>query len=128
MRAIICWCLIALSMPNPSFADGDPVNGKSVFTRCSPCHYPDVARNKMGPHLLGISGRKAGSLADYPAYSQAMKEAGEQGMIWDDETLTRFLSSPKKAVPGTSMRFFGLWSEQEVADVIAYLKSSSENQ
>lgn len=76
----------------------------------------------MGPHLMGVVGRPVGSVADYK-YSQAMKDAGSGGMVWTEDKLREFLSSPKKTVPGTSMRFFGLWSESGIDDLIAYLKT-----
>ncbi len=71
---------------------------------------------------MGVVGRPAGSVADY-GYSDAMKGAGANGLVWTEEELHAFLYSPKKAVPGTSMRFFGLWSDSEIDDLIAYLKT-----
>ena len=72
---------------------------------------------------MGVVGRQAGSVADYPHYSQEMKDAGAGGLVWNEEALREFLSSPKKKVPGTAMRFFGLWSETEIDNIIAYLKT-----
>lgn len=103
-------------------ADGDAANGERAFSKCSACHSIENPRTRMGPHLMGVVGRQAGSVADYK-YSQAMKDAGSTGMIWTEDNLRAFLSSPKKKVPGTSMRFFGLWSESEINDLIAYMKT-----
>jgi cytochrome c len=105
-----------------AFADGDAANGERAFSKCSACHSIEKPRTRMGPHLMGVVGRRAGSVADYK-YSQAMTDAGAGGMVWTEDNLREFLSSPKKKVPGTSMRFFGLWSESEINDLIAYLKT-----
>lgn len=104
------------------WADGDPERGERAFSKCSACHSIENPRTRMGPHLMGVVGRPAGSVADYN-YSQAMKDAGAGGLVWNNEKLHAFLSSPKKTVPGTSMRFFGLWSDSEIDDLIAYLKT-----
>lgn len=107
----------------PAFAEGDAARGEQSFSKCSSCHNIDAPRTRLGPHLMGVVGRPAGAVSDYTNYSQAMKDAGAGGLVWDEAALKRFLSSPKKMVPGTSMRFFGLWSESEIDDIIAYLKS-----
>jgi cytochrome c len=106
-------------------AEPDLDRGAAVFKRCVACHELERPRHKMGPHLLGLEGRKAGSLDGFN-YSQAMRDAGAAGLVWDQGTLAEFIASPKKAVPGTSMRFFGLWSESDIKDVIAYMNSMSK--
>lgn len=106
-----------------AYADGDPVAGERAFGKCSSCHNIDNPRTRLGPHLMGVVGRPAGTVPDYPNYSQAMKDAGAGGLVWNEEALRAFLASPKKKVPGTSMRFFGLWSETEIDNIIAYLKT-----
>lgn len=112
-----------LCIAAPALAEGDAVHGEKVFSRCSTCHSIDAPRTRMGPHLMGVVGRPIASVADYGHYSQALKDAGAAGRVWTEEELQSFISSPKKAIPGTSMRFFGLWSETDIADMIAYLKT-----
>ncbi|WP_296099323.1 cytochrome c family protein [uncultured Agrobacterium sp.] len=114
--------LLTLSVASVS-AEGDPVEGERAFGKCASCHNIDNPRTRLGPHLMGVVGRRAGSVADYPNYSQAMKDAGASGLVWDEAALREFLSSPKKKVPGTFMRFFGLWSATEIDNIIAYLKT-----
>ena len=116
---------LAVLFATGAYADGDPAAGKRAFGKCSSCHNVDNPRTRLGPHLMGVVGRPAGSVADYPNYSQAMKDAGTGGLVWNEEALREFFSSPKKKVPGTSMRFFGLWSESEIDNIIAYLKTKS---
>jgi cytochrome c len=114
-------CLIVLSA-SAALADGDPQRGERAFSKCSACHSIEKPRTRLGPHLMGVVGRPAGSVTDY-GYSDAMKNAGADGLVWTEEKLHAFLYSPKKTVPGTSMRFFGLWSDSEIDDLIAYLKT-----
>lgn len=97
--------------------------GEAVFRKCSACHNIRNTGNRMGPHLMGIVGRQVGSVADFRFYSQAMLEAGAEGRVWTEELLADFISSPKKAIPGNSMRFFGLWSDEDIANLIAYFKT-----
>ena len=70
-------------------------------------------------------GRQAGSLEDYN-YSQAMRTAGEEGLVWDEESLTEFLANPAGMVAGTKMVFPGLRQAEQIEAVIAFLESHSE--
>jgi cytochrome c len=91
-----------------------------VFGKCSACHAVGPnAENKAGPILNGIVGQKAGEVPGY-SFSDAMKNSG---MVLDEATLTTFLKSPRKAIPGTKMTFAGLPKPQDIANVIAYLKT-----
>lgn len=97
----------------------DPEAGATVFKKCMACHKvgPD-AKSGVGPSLNGVVGRLAGTYPDY-SYSTAMKNSG---LIWDELTLRTYLHAPRKLVPGTKMAFPGIKKDQEIADVIAYLK------
>ncbi|AQS64134.1 cytochrome c family protein [Rhizobium rhizogenes] len=106
-----------------AFAEGDAAHGEKVFSRCSTCHSADTPRTRMGPHLMGVVGRPMASVADYGHYSQALKDARAAGRVWTEDELQKFIASPKKAIPGNAMRFFGLWSETDITDLIAYLKT-----
>ena len=75
----------------------------------------------MGPSHRGVFGRKAGSLPDYD-YSDALKSAN---IVWNEETLDKWLTNPQSFVPGVKM-FFHLDSAQDRADVIAYLKERAK--
>ncbi|MCY1668445.1 c-type cytochrome [Rhizobium sp. SL86] len=102
----------------------DVEKGRATYrTACASCHAVTDDANIFGPHLKGVYGRPAASVADY-AYSDAMKAAGEGGLVWDEAALSTFLSKPSKLVPGTKMRFFGFWFQSEIDDVIAYLKAN----
>lgn len=93
--------------------------GRRAYAKCASCHQlGPSARGAFGPHLNGIIGRRAGATTDYK-YSDAMKNSG---IIWTEDRLAAFLKSPDDVVPGNKMRFFGIRSEQQIADLIAYLR------
>ena len=95
---------------------GDAGRGESVYTRCLACHALEYDRT--GPRHCGLFGRQAGTVKDF-AYSDAMKNSK---IIWNDETLNWFLTSPMTAIPGTAMGYAGIPDSQERADLIAYIK------
>ena len=74
---------------------------------------------------MGVVGRKAGSAESFQGhYSQAMKDAGAAGLVWDEASLAEYLKSPRQKVPGNKMAFGGLTSDDDIANVIAYLKAN----
>lgn len=94
--------------------------GAKVFKKCKSCHSFEVgAKHKIGPNLFGVVGRVAGTAEGYK-FSQDMKNSG---LTWDEETLGKFLLSPKGLIKKTKMSFAGLKKESQRADLIAYLKS-----
>jgi cytochrome c len=108
-------------------ADGDAAQGKKVFNRCIACHEAATDRDKIGPHLLGVVGRTAGTAESFLShYSQAMKDAGAAGLVWDEANLAQYLSAPKQKVPGNKMAFTGLTNDADIANVIAYLKADTK--
>jgi cytochrome c len=104
-------------------AEGDPAAGETVFKKCATCHVLEVGKNKVGPSLAGVIGRQPGTVEGYK-YSKAMMDFG-QGKVWDDALLVSYLHNPKVVVKGTKMAFAGLKTDQEIADVIAYIKTAS---
>ncbi len=103
----------------------DAAAGEKVFKKCMACHaVGDGAANKVGPVLNGVIGRTAGTAADFN-YSQGMKDAGAGGLVWNDETLGKYLENPKAFIKGNKMAFAGLKKEDERANVIAFLKTHS---
>jgi cytochrome c len=97
----------------------DAALGEKVFLRCRACHQiGEGAKDAVGPVLNGIVGRKAGTYPDY-GYSDANKNSG---ITWDVATLKEYLKNPRAKVPGTKMIFPGLPKEEDIDNVIAYLK------
>ena len=108
----------------PTLAAGDPSHGEQVFHKCMACHSVEEGKNKVGPSLYDVVGRTPGTLDSYH-YSSAMKAYGEDGHVWNTDTLMTYLQNPRKVVKGTKMTFVGLPKEQDREDVIAYLKQAS---
>jgi cytochrome c len=106
-----------------ALAQGDPAAGEKIFNRCRVCHSADEPQNKVGPHLVGLFGRKAGSAEGF-RYSDAMKGSG---VTWNEETLAEYLADPRGYIKGNRMAFVGLKDQEEIADVIAYLKEATAN-
>lgn len=109
----------------PAFAEGDAKKGEKVFRKCKACHVVDSDKNRVGPSLQNVMGRAAGAVEDYK-YSKGMIAFGEDGNVWDVETLDAYLEKPKAVVKGTKMAFAGLRKEKDRANVIAYLMEHSE--
>ena len=106
---------------------GDVDAGAKVFKKCAACHaVGDGAKNRVGPHLNDLFERTAASIDGFK-YSKAMKAAGEEGLAWNDETLTAYLAAPKKYLKGTKMAFPGLKKEADLENIIAYLKTFDAN-
>jgi cytochrome c2/CBS domain-containing protein len=93
--------------------------GETLFKKnCAVCHTVDAGKNKIGPSLAGVVGRKAGSVPGF-AYSAANKNSGD---AWDEQTLDTYLTDPRKFMPGTKMVFAGLKNPEDRKALIEYLK------
>jgi cytochrome c len=98
----------------------DAAAGAKVFVKCKVCHQiGEGAKNNVGPVLTGVVGRPAGTYPGYN-YSAANKNSG---LTWDEATLKVYLKDPRAKVPGTKMTFPGLPSDDDINNVIAYLKT-----
>ena len=112
---------LALAAGMPAVGAGDASRGKDLYeTTCVTCH--SVDRNKVGPAHRGVFGRKAGSAPGY-AYSSAL--AGSN-VVWNEETLARWLSNPEKFIPGQKMGV-SVDDPKEREDLVAYLKTLAAN-
>ncbi len=112
VAGVLSICLLA-----PAMAAPDAARGEQIYARCQACHA--LAYDRVGPRHCGLIGRTAGSVPGFD-YSSAMKSSH---IVWNDETLDRFLASPLKMVPGTAMTYDGVPEAKDRADLIAYLKS-----
>lgn len=113
---------LSVGLTGQTLAEGDAKKGKRVYNKCKSCHSLDKPKNKIGPHLVGIFGRKAGSVEGYK-YSSAMKKSG---IVWDEKTMEAYITKPKKFLPGNKMTFAGLKKAKQRADVIAYIKQQQK--
>ena len=104
----------------PAALTGNAEAGKTAFRKCASCHQVGPsARGGFGPKLTGVIGRKAGATTDYK-YSAAMKNAN---IVWTEQNLANYLKAPSDFIPGNKMRFWGIGNAQQVADLLAYLRT-----
>ena len=105
-------------------AMGDAVSGEKIFKKCAACHSINKGgKNKIGPALYSVVGRKVGDINDYK-YSKALATYGKK---WTFEELNGFLIKPAKWVKGTKMAYAGLRKEKDRASIIKYLNKNSDN-
>lgn len=127
LRALLaCLPLVCAIAPAAAAPASDPLAaGRKAFQRCAGCHQVGPgARSEFGPQLNGILGRRAGSAPGY-AYSPALARAG---FIWTEQRLAAFLRDPDAVVPGNKMRFWGLSSRRQIADLLVFLRAQPARQ
>jgi cytochrome c len=96
----------------------DAAAGKSSFNKCLACHaIGEGAKNKVGPELNGLDGRKSGTAEGY-SYSEANKNSG---ITWGKDVFLEYIKEPKAKIPGTKMVFAGIKNEKEANDLWAFL-------
>ena len=96
-------------------------DGAVVFKRvCAACHTVEPGKNRIGPSLAGIVGRKAGQVEGF-GYSEANKKSN---VTWDAATLDPYLTDPKAFMPGTKMLFAGVKDAEQRKALIAYLEQA----
>ena len=117
-RAILVLGVLATMAAGSAIA-ADVEAGKTAFKKCALCHTNEAGKNKIGPSLFGIVGRKSATLENFN-YSEAMKKFDH---TWDEGTLDEYLADPRATVPGTKMIFPGIKDKTERDDVLAYLET-----
>ena len=111
-----------VSLPSARATAEDAARGERDFRACAPCHSLEPDRNMTGPSLANLWGRKAGSLASFERYSDALKSSG---IIWDDRSLDAWISDPESMVPENAMPFAGIKQAGVRADLLAFLKQAT---
>ena len=93
--------------------------GATTFKLCAACHdVGETAKNKIGPLLNGLEGRKSGTVAGFN-YTEANKNSG---IVWDEAAFLKYIKDPKADIPGTKMIFVGIKDEAQARNLWAYLK------
>lgn len=115
---------IALAVSTAAASAQDVAAGEQSFKKCLPCHsVGEGAKNKVGPELNGLDGRKAG-IAEGFNYTEANKNSG---ITWGESTFKEYIKDPRAKIPGTKMVFAGIKNEEEVNNLWAYLKQFGPN-
>lgn len=122
MKNILFSLAALVALGGQALADGDAAEGQKAFKKCQACHTVEDATNKVGPSLKGVVGRTPGTAEGFN-YSEAMKQYGAAGNVWDVAKLDAYLADPKGAVPGNKMTLAGIKKEEERANIIAFLKT-----
>jgi cytochrome c len=103
----------------------DLAAGENSFKKCLPCHaVGEGAKNKVGPLLNGLDGRKSGTIEGF-SYTDANKNSG---IVWNEESFKEYIRDPRAKIPGTKMVFPGIKNEKEAGDLWAYLKQFGRRQ
>jgi cytochrome c len=100
--------------------------GELQFARkCSVCHTLEKdGRNRAGPSLHGLFGRRAGTLPGYP-YSEALRATD---IVWTEETVEKlFELGPEIYTPGSKMPLQRMTDDSQREALVAYLKEASES-
>jgi phosphate transport system substrate-binding protein len=124
LRWFAAGCLALPVMPSivEAARAADAENGARVFRRCAACHEVEEPVNRIGPHLIGVVGRTAGTV---PGFNYSTALAGS-GIVWTEANLDAFLADPRGFVPGNRMLFAGVDDPEDRADLIAFLGGVEE--
>jgi cytochrome c len=123
MRGLIIGVVVVVAWSTAVLAQ-DTEAGQTSFKKCQVCHdVGETAKNKIGPILNGLDGRKSGSVDGY-SYSEANKNSG---IIWSEATFKEYINDPRAKIPETKMVFPGIKNEKEAGDLWAYLKQFDQN-
>jgi len=117
-RLLLAAITIPFALTSTAFAQ-DLAAGARSYKKCATCHaIGENAKNKVGPVLNGLEGRKAGTVAGYK-YSDANQKSG---LTWNEATFLEYIKDPKAKIPKTKMVFAGIKRESEAKALWAYIK------
>ncbi len=142
MNSTFTAAMLAATLATPVFAaghaSGDAEAGESAFRQCRSCHMivdadgNDIVKGgRTGPNLWGVVGRTAGTYEDF-RYSDAMVEAGEAGLVWDEASFAAYVQDPtgflREYLDDSGARgsmSFKVRKEEDAVNLWAYLASVS---
>lgn len=117
MKLLIATALLSLATISAAPAQ-DVAAGKTSFNKCMACHaIGENAKNKVGPELNGLNGRKSGTAEGY-SYTEANKNSG---ITWNEAEFKEYIKAPKAKIPGTKMAFAGITKQSEIDNLWAFI-------
>ncbi len=118
LNALIALTSLTIAASGALAQDVDLAAGKASFNKCLACHaIGEGAKNKVGPELNGLNGRKSGTAEGY-SYTDANKNSG---ITWNEAQFKDYIKDPKAKIPNTKMVFAGIKNEKEAGDLWAFL-------
>src|ERR1700712_3215390 len=118
LSALVALASLTLAASGALAQDIDLAAGKSSFNKCLACHaIGEGAKNKVGPELNGLDGRKSGTAEGY-SYTDANKNSG---ITWNEAQFKEYIKDPKAKIPGTKMAFAGIKKDTEINDLWAFI-------
>lgn len=122
-KFLLGFSCIMIALSSAAFADeGDAVAGLKVFKKCAACHSVEEAKNKIGPHLVGIIDRPIASVEGFK-YSKAMVAFAEGDKVWTEDLMREYFVAPRAIVKGTKMAFAGIKKPKDMDNLMAYFRS-----
>jgi cytochrome c len=110
----IALAIVAIIASGAAASAQDLAAGETSFKKCLPCHsVGEDAKNKVGPLLNGLEGRKSGTIEGYN-YTEANKNSG---ITWNEAAFSEYIKDPRAKIQGTKMVFAGIKSENEIASL-----------
>lgn len=117
---LFIFMLTAVMSANALAASPNAVKGSEVFaTECAECHSVKDGKQKRGPSMFGVLGRKSGSISDF-VYSDALRKSE---IVWTADKIQAYVKNPKGLIPSGKMKYEGLSDPQEMSDLIQYLST-----
>ena len=124
MKALLVVAIVVVAQSAAAWAaDGNSARGQRAFGACAACHSLEPDKSVTGPSLSGLWNRKAGDLASFARFSDAVKSSG---VVWNDKTLDAWITDPQHLIPGNQMTFPGIKDGQQRADLLAFLKDATQ--
>ena len=123
MRLALTAALLLAGTALPALAQDAPPGQRVFRTQCGACHTVEQGgRNGVGPNLHGIVGRAMGAVEGF-RYSANIRAEAEKRTAWTEESLRNYIANPKSVLPTGNMPYAGLRNQQQLDDLVAYLKT-----
>lgn len=124
LSVAVMWLLVPVRARTPIFSviHAERSAGQQLFIdHCAACHGRAGVAAGYAPSLVGVVGRRAGSVPAFP-YSSALRNSE---FYWTGDNLVRWITNPPAMVPGTLMPHVSISDPAERLYLREYLKTLS---